>query len=83
MNLPSAESEVNNIRTGRPKAENPKNLNVTVRFDADTYQRLDNYCKENQQSKADVVRISVKGFLEDRNGKEEQCGGKGTHGGSV
>ncbi len=71
MNLPSAESEVVFIRTGRPKAEKPKNLNVTVRFDADTYQKLNDYCKESQQSKAEVVRISVGDFLEKIERKEE------------
>lgn len=59
------------IRTGRPKATKPKNLNVTVRFDAETYQRLDDYCNDSQKSKAEVVRISVEDFLEKNERKEE------------
>ena len=33
-------------RTGRPKAENPLNVDLKVRFDQDTNTRLLAYCKK-------------------------------------
>lgn len=59
MNLRGAESEVITIRTGRPKAENPKEKSIKVRFDDASYERLEGYCKKVQQSKAEVIRACV------------------------
>jgi hypothetical protein len=52
------------MRTGRPKAENPKNLNVTVRFDAPTFKELESYCEKHQKSKADATRDGVRLLLD-------------------
>lgn len=46
-------------RTGRPRADNPKNIEVKARIDAKTYDRLIEYCKENNITKTDVVRIGI------------------------
>ncbi len=44
---------------GRP-TDNPKPLQIAVRFDANTLQILDDYCKEKQISRAEGVRRAVR-----------------------
>lgn len=46
-------------RTGRPKAENPKNNDVKVRLDAKTINELDMYCKENEVTRAEAIRKGI------------------------
>lgn len=60
------------MRTGRPRAENPKNLNVTVRFDAPTFKELEAYCEEKQQSKADATRDGVRLLLDTEKKRKEE-----------
>lgn len=58
------------MRIGRPKAENPMNFNVTVRFDAITFGELEDYCKEEGKTKAEATREGVRLLLESRKPKE-------------
>ena len=44
---------------GRP-TDNPKPVQIAVRFDANTLQILDDYCKEKQISRAEGVRQAVR-----------------------
>lgn len=46
-------------RIGRPKVEKPKTIEVKARIDEDTNKRLVEYCKENQVSRTDVVRMGI------------------------
>ena len=46
-------------RTGRPKAENPKSNDLKVRLDADTTIKLDQYCRENNVTRAEAIRRGI------------------------
>lgn len=50
-------------RTGRPKAENPKGINLTVRLDAETAEALMDYCKKHGTKRADAVRCGIQMLL--------------------
>ncbi|MCI8795269.1 MAG: CopG family transcriptional regulator [Dorea sp.] len=46
-------------RTGRPKAEKPKTIEVKARIDEETNKKLVNYCKKNSTNKTEVVRKGI------------------------
>lgn len=46
-------------RTGRPKAENPKNVKVSVRLDREHQEILKNYCEQEQVDKAEAIRRGI------------------------
>lgn len=46
-------------RTGRPKAENPKTIEVKARIDEETNTRLIDYCIKNNTNKTEVVRKGI------------------------
>lgn len=46
-------------RTGRPKAEKPKIIEVKARIDEETNNRLVDYCNKNNVSRTDVVRKGI------------------------
>lgn len=46
-------------RTGRPKAEKPKTIEVKARIDEETNKRLVDYCKRNSTNKTEVVRKGI------------------------
>lgn len=48
---------------GRPKIEKPKTIEVKARIDEDTNKRLVEYCKKNQMSRTDVVRMGIEKVL--------------------
>lgn len=50
-------------RTGRPKVDKPKTIEVKARIDEDTNKRLVKFCKENQVSRTDVVRMGIEKVL--------------------
>ncbi|MEE1204068.1 MAG: ribbon-helix-helix domain-containing protein [Bacteroidales bacterium] len=54
-------------KTGRPKAENPKNINVKVRFDKALYEKLDLYCQENKITKTEAIRKGIDLLLSNKN----------------
>ena len=46
-------------RTGRPKAEQPKDIRYSVRLDSETEKRLSEYCKEHGISKGEAIRQGI------------------------
>jgi len=46
-------------RTGRPKAESPKSIDIKVRIDDDTNKNLTNYCKKHDLTRAEVIRMGL------------------------
>ena len=46
-------------RTGRPKAENPKEIKYSVRLDAKTEQKLLEYCVQHNISKGEAIRKGI------------------------
>lgn len=53
-------------RTGRPKAEKPKTIEVKARIDEETNKRLVDYCKRNNTNKTEVVRKGIDIVLGDK-----------------
>jgi hypothetical protein len=53
-----------NPRTGRPKADNPKCIDVKVRFDEDTHAKLIKYCEKNGITRTEALRKGVDLLLE-------------------
>lgn len=50
-------------KTGRPKAENPKDINVKVRFDETLHSDLIEYCKKNNITRTEAIRQGVRLLL--------------------
>lgn len=46
-------------RTGRPKAENPKNNQICVRLEAETAEMLQAFCAERGITKGEVIRQGI------------------------
>lgn len=46
-------------RTGRPKAENPKDIDVKVRFDSELHNKLLEYCKTHNITRTEAIRQGV------------------------
>lgn len=46
-------------RTGRPKAEQPKDIRYSVRLDNETEKRLNEYCKKHGISKGEAIRQGI------------------------
>lgn len=46
-------------RTGRPKVDNPKDIDVKVRIDKTTNEQLLKYCQENKISRAEAIRQGI------------------------
>ena len=46
-------------RTGRPKAENPKTIEVKARIDAETDRRISEYCEKHGGTRTEVVRMGI------------------------
>ena len=51
-------------RTGRPKAENPKNIDIKVRIDEETNKKLLEYCKEKSITRTEAIRQGIHLLLE-------------------
>ena len=51
-------------KIGRPKVENPKNIDIKVRIDEKTNSRLLDYCKQNNLSKTEAIRKGLEKLLE-------------------
>lgn len=50
-------------KTGRPKSEHPKNIDVKVRFDEITHEKLLAYCSENKITRTEALRRGVQLLL--------------------
>lgn len=46
-------------KTGRPKAENPKNVKYSIRLDAETEKKLQEYCEEHKITKGEAIRKGI------------------------
>ena len=46
-------------RTGRPKAEKPKDVHYSIRIDSETEKRLAEYCSEHNISKGEAIRQGI------------------------
>lgn len=51
-------------RTGRPKAENPKDVRYSIRLAADTEKKLQEYCKNHNITKGEAIRRGLHLLLE-------------------
>ena len=51
-------------RTGRPKAENPLNVDLKIRFDQETNTRLLVYCKKYGVTRTEAIRRGIHLLLE-------------------
>lgn len=46
-------------KTGRPKADKPKDIRYSVRLDAETETRLIEYCAKNGVTKGEAIRKGI------------------------
>lgn len=46
-------------KIGRPKSENPKNIDVKIRIDEETNQKLLSYCKEHKITRVEAIRQGI------------------------
>jgi len=46
-------------KMGRPKAENPKTVNYSIRLDVETEEKLKQYCMENNITKGEAIRRGI------------------------
>lgn len=68
MNLWIPKSEVKKMspRTGRPKSENPKNIDIKIRIDEDTNAKLLEYAKENNITRVEAIRRGISKILSEK-----------------
>lgn len=53
-------------RTGRPKVDKPKTIEVKARIDVDTNNKLNKYCEKHNLTRTDVVRMGIEKVLEEK-----------------
>ena len=46
-------------KIGRPKIKNPKNIDVKVRLDEETNEKLLSYCKEHNITRVEAIRQGI------------------------
>lgn len=46
-------------RTGRPKADNPKDVKYSIRLDAETERLLIEYCQKHNITKGEAIRQGI------------------------
>ena len=46
-------------RTGRPKVENPLSIDIKVRLDNETNQKLISYCETHDITRAEAIRQGI------------------------
>ena len=46
-------------RTGRPKSDNPKNIQLKIRADKQTVDDLDFCCEKTDLTRSDVIRLGL------------------------
>ena len=64
-------------RTGRPKADNPRLIQVGYKIDEPLYDRLSSYAKSVNKTKSTVSYEALKAFLE--NEEKKQKAGSGNY----
>lgn len=53
-------------RTGRPKSDNPKDVDIKVRVDAATNRRLIIYAEQHNVSRTEVIRRGIELVLKEK-----------------
>ncbi len=48
---------------GRPKADNPKSIKYSIRMDAETEQRLKEYCEKHNITKGEAIRRAIQKLI--------------------
>ncbi len=46
-------------RTGRPKTDNPKDIQLKIRADEQTMQDLDFCCEKLNKTRSDIIRLGI------------------------
>lgn len=46
-------------RTGRPKTDNPKDIQVKIRADRQTVEDLDFCCEKLNKTRSDIIRLGI------------------------
>ena len=54
---------------GRPKSENPKDIDLKVRIDAATNEKLEAYCAEHGITRAEAIRRGIHLLLASKAGE--------------
>lgn len=57
-------------RTGRPKSENPKDIQLKIRADKQTIEDLEYCCQKTSLTKSDVIRLGIQKVKEEVDKKE-------------
>ncbi len=53
-------------RTGRPKTDNPINIRTSIRLDAKTDKKLNDYCLKHNLTKGEAIRMGVHLLLDEK-----------------
>lgn len=53
-------------RTGRPKSNNPKDVDIKVRVDSETNRRLVTFAEEHNISRTEVIRRGIELVLQEK-----------------
>lgn len=53
-------------RTGRPKIDNPKLIEIKARIDKETNKRLLDYCKKNNTTRTKVIRQGIEMIMKNK-----------------
>ena len=53
-------------RTGRPKAEKPKEIRYSIRLDRETETRLQAYCERHGITRGEAIRKAIDLLLEEK-----------------
>lgn len=51
-------------RMGRPKSDNPKNIDIKVRIDEETNERLKRYARKKNLTRTEVIRQGINRILD-------------------
>lgn len=62
--------EIMSPRTGRPKSDNPKDIQLKIRADKQTVDDLDFCCKESNLNRSEVIRLGIQKVKEDLENKK-------------
>lgn len=57
-------------RTGRPKSDNPKDIQLKIRADRQTIEDLDFCCEKSNSTRSDVIRLGIQKVKKDLEEKE-------------
>ncbi len=53
-------------KIGRPKEKNPNTINLTIRINESLNKRLNDYCKNTELTKGEVVRNGLEKILDEK-----------------